>query len=162
MTSNSLHQSLLQPAVLQIVRSAGFNSAKPLAIDTLTDLATRYLVLLATSTIQNSLRIHNTSVPTVQDVRLAFSENGGLYPQMTPDEEARKPDVMVAGEWMPFEDLRGVDGFIDWAHGSVNKEIRRIAGFSGDELNVDQIAAGTDEKVDYLTCKSLFVRSKSW
>lgn len=154
MTSNTLHQSLLRPAIVQILRAAGYTSAKPAVLDTVTDLAARYLLLLATSTAQNALICHNTYVPTVQDVRLALSENGALFPQMTPMEEAKRDEVEVAGEWMPFEDLRGVQAFVDWAHGDVNRETRRIAGFSGDELNVDQIAAGTDEKVDYLTGES--------
>lgn len=154
MTSASVHQALLQPAVLQILRAAGFNAAKPAALDTLTDLAARYLTLLSESTSQIASNIHNTAVPTIQDVRLALVTNGALIPQMTPDEEARRGEVEIAGEWFPFEDLRGVERFIDWAHGEQNREIRRIAGFGGgEELNVDQIAAGTDEKVDYLTGK---------
>lgn len=153
MTSASFHHALLQPAVLQVLRAAGFNAAKPAALDTLTDLAARYLRILATSTAQNAINIHNSSVPTVQDVRLALSENGALFPQMTPDEEARKPDVEIAGEWFPFEDLRGVQIFVDWAHGSVNKEIRRIAGVSDDKLDVDLIAAGMEKNMDYLTSK---------
>lgn len=154
MTSTSVHFALLRPAILQILRAAGFTAAKPAVLDTVTDLAARYLLLLATSTTQNALNTHNDNVPTIQDVRLALSENGALYPQMTPSEEARRGEVEDAGEWVPFEDLRGVQAFVDWAHGEVNKEVRRIAGFSGDELNVDQIAAGTDEKVDYLASKS--------
>lgn len=151
MSSSSVHSALLRPAILQIVRAAGFTSAKPTAVDTATDMAARYLLLLANSTLHHALNTHNDNIPTIQDVRLALSENGALYPQMTPAEEAYRGEVEDTGEWVPFEDLRGVQGFVDWAQGEVNKEIRRIAGFSGDEINVDQIAAGTDEKVDYLT-----------
>jgi transcription initiation factor TFIID subunit 3 len=161
MASNSVHHALLRPAVLQILRAAGFTTAKPAVIETTTDMAARYLLLLANSTLQNAFDIHGDNIPTVQDVRLALSENGALFPQLTPIEEAGRGMVEVAGEVVPFEDLRGVRSFVDWAQGEVNKEIRRIAGFSGDEINVDQIAAGgTDEKVDYLTgkCGSTFPR----
>jgi transcription initiation factor TFIID subunit 3 len=156
MTSASFNQALLQPAVLQILRAAGFNAARPAVLDTLTDLAARYLRLLAESTAQNATIIHNDTLPTVQDVRLALTENGALFPQMTPDEEARKSDVEVAGEMVPFEDLRGVQAFIEWAQGSVNKEIRRIAGVLDDKAtDIDLVAAGVmDGKMDYLTSKS--------
>ena len=153
MASTSVHHALLRPAVLQVLRASGFTTAKPAVIDTATDMAARYLLLLANSTLQNSFDIHGNNVPTIQDVRLALSENGALFPQLSPSEEARRGWVEEAGELVLYEDLRGVRNFIDWAQGEVNKEIRRIAGFSGDEINVDQIAAGTDEKVDYLTGK---------
>jgi transcription initiation factor TFIID subunit 3 len=153
MTSAAIHHALLRPAILQVLRASGFVSAQPAALETITDMAARYLLLLATSTAQHAATIHGHSsrVPTYQDVRLALIENGALTPQMTPAEELQRGEVEIAGELVPFEDLRGVQDFIDWAQGPVNKEIRRVAGFSGDELNVDQIAAGTDEKVDYLT-----------
>jgi transcription initiation factor TFIID subunit 3 len=151
MTSAAVHHALLRPAILQILRASGFVAAKSAVLETMTDMAARYLLLLATSTASNAATIHGDCIPTYQDVRLALAENGALIPQMTPAEEAQRGEVEIAGEWVPFEDLRGVQEFIDWAQGPVNKEIRRVAGFSGDELNVDQIAAGTDEKVDYLT-----------
>ncbi|KIW20931.1 hypothetical protein PV08_01510 [Exophiala spinifera] len=150
MTSADLHTALLRPAVIQILRAAGFGYAKPAVIDTLTDLAARYLLLLSTSTAQNAFNTHNTFVATVQDVRLALSQAGALTPQMSTVEEGLKEDVEVDGVRIPFEDLRGVQGFVNWAQGPVNKEIRRIAGF-GDDANVEEIAAGLDDKEDYLT-----------
>jgi transcription initiation factor TFIID subunit 3 len=151
-----LHTALLRPAVLQILRATGFNYAKPAVVDTVTDLAARYLLLLASSTAQTAFNTHNDFEPTVQDVRLALTEVGALFPQMSTAEEGLKDPVEIApGEIVPFEDLRGVQGFVDWAHGNVNREIRRIAGFGAEvEMNVEQIAAGTDEKVDYLNGKS--------
>ncbi|KIW64935.1 hypothetical protein PV04_07235 [Phialophora macrospora] len=150
MTSADLHTALLRPAVIQILRAAGFSYAKPAVIDTITDLAARYLLLLASSTAQNAFNLHNTFVPTVQDVRLALSQAGALYPQMSTAEESLRDDVEISeGVWVRFEDLRGVEAFVNWAHGPVNKEIRRIAGF-GDEANVEEIAAGLDDQEDYL------------
>jgi len=150
MTSAELHTALLRPAVLQILRAAGFGYARPAVIDTVTDLAARYLMLLASSTAQTAFNTHNSFVPTIQDVRLALSQAGALAPQMSTVEESLREDVEVDGVMVPFEDLRGVEGFVNWAHGPVNKEIRRIAGF-GDDANLEEIAAGLDEQEDYLT-----------
>ncbi|OQU94078.1 Bromodomain-containing protein [Cladophialophora immunda] len=151
MTSADLHTALLRPAVLQILRAAGFSSARPVVIDTVTDLAARYLLLLASSTAQNAFNTHNTFVPTIQDVRLALTQAGALAPQMNTVEESLRGDVeVVEGVWVPFEDLRGVEAFVNWAYGPVNKEIRRIAGF-GDDVNVEEIAAALDEQEDYLS-----------
>ena len=153
-----IHTALLRPAVLQILRATGFNYARPAVVDTVTDLAARYLLLLASSTAQNAFNTHNDFVPTVQDVRIAMTEAGALWPQMSTAEEALKdPTEILPGEIVPFEDLRGVRGFVDWAQGSANREIRRIAGFGAEgEMNVEQIAAGTDERVDYLNGKFNF------
>jgi transcription initiation factor TFIID subunit 3 len=136
---------------LQILRAAGFGQARPAVVDTVTDLAARYLLLLASKTAQNAFNTHNSWTPTIQDVRLALTEVGALFPQMSVGEEQQKDLVEVEGELVPFEDLRGVRAFVEWAQGDVNKDIRRVAGFGGGEMNVEQIAAGTDEKVDYLT-----------
>lgn len=150
MTSMDLQTALLRPAVLQILRAAGFGYARPAVVDTITDLAARYLILLASSTAQNAFNTHNDHVPTVQDVRLALTQAGALVPQMSTAEEGLKDDVEIEGVMLPFEDLRGVEGFVNWAHGPVNKGIRRIAGF-GDDANVEEIAAGLDDQEDYLT-----------
>jgi transcription initiation factor TFIID subunit 3 len=163
MTTADIHSSLLRPAVLQILRAAGFNHARPAVVDTVTDLAARYLSLIASSTAQNATSTHNGFAPTIQDVRLALTENGALYPQMSAAEESVKDPVELEnGEVVPFEDLRGVNGFVAWAQGEVNKGIRRVAGFGGDEMNVEQIAAGTDEKEDYLIGKSDLISMSFW
>jgi transcription initiation factor TFIID subunit 3 len=132
------------------LRAAGFGYARPAVIDTVTDLAAKYLMLLASSTAQNAFNTHTTFVPTIQDVRLALSQAGALAPQMSTVEESLREDVEIEGLLLPFEDLRGVQGFVNWAQGPVNKEIRRIAGF-GDDVNVEELAAGLDEQEDYLT-----------
>lgn len=152
MTSNDLHTALLRPAIIQILRAAGFGYTRPAVIDSLTDLAARYLLLLASATAQNAFNLHNTPVPTIQDVRLALSQTGALVPQMSTVEESLRGDVEVEGVMVPFEDLRGVEGFINWAQGPVNKEIRRVAGF-GDDVNVEEIATGLDDQEDYLSGK---------
>lgn len=151
MTSSDLHAALLRPAVLQILRAAGFGYARLAVVDTMTDLAARYLLLLASSTAQNALNSHNYEIPTIQDVRTAMTQAGAFVPQMSVVEEGLKGDVEVDGVMVPFEDLRGVERFVNWAHGPVNKEIRRIAGFGDDAINLEEITAGLDDQEDYLT-----------
>ena len=163
MTSADLHAALLRPAVLQILRAAGFGYTRPAVVDSLTDMAARYLLLLSSSTTQNAFNNHNSYVPTIQDVRLAMTQAGALLPQMSVVEEALKGEVEIEGVMVPFEDLRGVDGFVNWAHGAVNKEIRRISGF-GDDANIEETATGLDEQEDYLTgehCRFLIITEKS-
>lgn len=162
MTSGDLHTALLRPAVLQILRAAGFGYARPAVVDTVTDLAARYLNLLASSTAQHAFNTHNSNVPTIQDVRLALTQAGALVPQMSSAEENLRGEVEIDGVMVPFEDLRGVQNFVNWAQGPVNKEIRRIAGF-GDDANVEEIA-GLDEQEDYLTgeCVVVFFPCLLW
>ena len=156
MTSADLHTALLRPAVLQILRAAGFGHAKPAVVETMTDLAARYILLLASSTARNAFNTHSSFVPTIQDVRLGLSQAGALYPQMSTVEESLKADVQVSeGVWVPFEDLRGVEAFVNWAHGPVNKQIRRIAGF-GEDGNMEEIATGLDDRDDYLSGKCFY------
>lgn len=66
-------------------------------VDTITDLAARYLILLASSTAQNAFNNHNDHTPTVQDVRLALTQAGALVPQMSTAEEGLKDDVEIEG-----------------------------------------------------------------
>lgn len=150
MSSVNLQNALIRPALLQILRAAGFHNISAAALDVLTDLAIRYLVLLASSTAQNAFNNHNDYVPTIQDVRIALLEVGALRPQMSVLEERAKGSVKVNGQIVPFEDMRGVEGFLSWAKGPPNREIRRIAGLAlgpGDVVEVGVL----DEQEDYLT-----------
>lgn len=87
------HHHLLRPAIIHILRAAGFHSTRPSVLDTLTDLAARYLSLLAqrtayfvydrtTSDISDPsderatpplLRSLDANLPTITDIRLAMS-----------------------------------------------------------------------------------------
>jgi transcription initiation factor TFIID subunit 3 len=151
MTSSEVHHALLRPAILQILRAAGFTHTRPAVLDTVTDLAARYLLLLGSSTAQNALNTHDDYVPTVQDIRLALLEAGALRPQLSVLEEKAKGSQIMNGEEVPFEDLRGIEAFVAWAQGPANKEIRRIAGFDGGAADVGEIAAGLEEQDDYVT-----------
>lgn len=129
---NQLHPSLLRTPILHILRAAGFTTTRPSVLDTLTDLASRYLTLIASQTARHALlRAENGSDPlldgsdavTVTDVRMAMQDAGALFPQMSEMEE------QMQGE----EDMRGVEAFVTWCTSRNNKEIRRIAGLAPDE-----------------------------
>ncbi|KAI5283058.1 hypothetical protein KEM54_002456, partial [Ascosphaera aggregata] len=99
--SPSLYHTLLRPPIIQILRAAGFHAARPTVVDTLTDLAARYLLLLASSTAAHIDLSHpETPRPTLPDILYSLREAGAFRPQLSECEEWTK------GE----EDLRGVEG----------------------------------------------------
>ncbi|KAL2037241.1 hypothetical protein N7G274_009930 [Stereocaulon virgatum] len=121
---NPLHLSLLRPPILQILRATGFTTTRPSVLDTLVDLTSRYLLLLARRTAHHQSQrsphgslVHNTASLNMTDIRLALQDVGALYPQISECEES------VRGE----EDMRGVEAFVGWCVGEVNREIRRVA-----------------------------------
>ncbi|KAH6845267.1 hypothetical protein B0I37DRAFT_180825 [Chaetomium sp. MPI-CAGE-AT-0009] len=66
--------------------------------------------------------------PTIVDVRMALQRAGALLPERLPEEQ----------EYLGEEDMRGVENFVAWAMGPLNREIARIA------------LDGVDEAGDYL------------
>lgn len=50
MSSRTIHASLLRPAVIHILRAAGFHATRPSVLDALTDICARYMLLIATRT----------------------------------------------------------------------------------------------------------------
>jgi transcription initiation factor TFIID subunit 3 len=130
---HSLFHALLRPAVLQILRAAGFHSAKTSVLDSVTDLAARYFFnlceLTAFYTAHNSALGEDGTVtdltPTVVEVRMALQRAGVLLPERFEMEQ----------EFMGEEDMRGVEDFMAWAEGPVNREIKRIALDGNDEAD---------------------------
>ena len=155
MSSINLQNALMRPAILQILRAAGFHNSSLAALDVMTDLAVRYLLLLASSTAQNAFNNHNGCVPTVQDVRMALLEVGALRPQLSVLEERAKGSVRVDGQNVPFEDMRGVEGFLAWASGPSSREIRRVAGLASAHGDVGEVGV-LDEHEDYVTSKIFY------
>ncbi|KAF7502589.1 hypothetical protein GJ744_005454 [Endocarpon pusillum] len=150
MSSTNFQNALMRPAILQILRAAGFHNSSTAALDVMTDLAIRYLLLLASSAAQIAFNNHQDYIPTIQDVRMALLEAGALRPQMSVLEERAKGEVEVDGQSVPYEDMRGVEGFLNWATGPSNREIRRIAGLAvgpGDVVDVGLL----DDHEDYVT-----------
>ncbi|KAL1964816.1 hypothetical protein VTN77DRAFT_6318 [Rasamsonia byssochlamydoides] len=140
MSGHTLHYALLRPPIIQILRAAGFHSTRPSVLDTIVDIAARYLMLLGSSAAGHAMNSHpDDPVPNLDDIRLALQDAGALRPQMRDTEET----------WRGEEDLRGLEAFLSWFLGPVNREIRRIAGFvpsEGDVIDADSL-----EKEDYLT-----------
>jgi len=133
-TPQSLHHSLLRPCILHILRAAGYHSTRPSVLDTLTDLAARYMLLLAQTTASHAALNHTDPELaleiSISDVRMAMQDCGALAPEKILEEQ----------EYDGQEDLRGVEGFIGWAMGPGNHEIRRVA-----------LEGGEGAKDDYLT-----------
>ncbi|KAF2270565.1 bromodomain associated domain-containing protein [Lojkania enalia] len=163
MSTNDLFNTLLRPAVLHILRAAGFHAAKPSIIDTLVDLTARYMFLLASRTAYNAYSNHNDLSPDVTDVRMAMQDCGLLVPTLTGAEEVwkeilRKPLEDYDEETgarakeakrRDTEDTADVTEFIDWVKGEYNKEINRIAGMARPTLTATE-ALDAVEMEDYL------------
>ena len=140
MSSHELYSSLLRPTVIQILRAAGFQATRPAVLDTVVDVAVRYLLLLGQKTASYSLASHDDLIPTVSDVRAALQDVGAFRPQISAMEE----------QYRGTEDMRGVEAFLAWAMGDVNKEIRRIAGLVPSEGEVVALEPG-EERQDFLS-----------
>lgn len=148
--SHDLHRALLRPAIIHLLRAAGFHSTKPSVLDTLTNLAERHLLLLASTTAQHALLSHNDPLPTISDVRMALTDCGVLHPVTDPAEEAwrermRKPLVEIADvpqggrqrqaaqkRKRDEDDTRDVREFTRWFDGPAHREARRVAGMIPD------------------------------
>ncbi|KAL9008442.1 MAG: hypothetical protein Q9173_006432 [Seirophora scorigena] len=140
MSSTTLHTSLLRPPILRILRAAGFHATKPHVLDTLVDLAARYLSMLALNATAHAQENHNDPIPTITDVRMALEDVGAFQPQKSAMEQR------ITGK----PDGSGVDAFLRWMKGEENREIRRIAGL----VETDGLMLGIDmptEKEDFLT-----------
>ncbi|AEO54106.1 hypothetical protein MYCTH_2296260 [Thermothelomyces thermophilus ATCC 42464] len=87
-------------------------------------------VTTTTTTTTTAATLVNPAVPapTIVDVRMALQRAGALLPERIAEEQ----------EYVGEEDTRGVDNFIAWAMGPLNREIARIA------------LDGNDEAGDYL------------
>ena len=135
-TPQALNTSLLRPCVLQILRAAGYHSARPSVIDTLTGLAASYMTQLARATATHAALNQDDPElalePLIQDVRMAMQDFGLLLPEKG----------FVEQDFQGKEDTRGVDAFIAWAKGPENAEIRRIA-LEGVEGAKDDYLTGT-------------------
>lgn len=119
----AVFHALLRPAIIQILRATGFHSAKPAVIDSLTDLAARYLEIICQETARHAAdnALHpdfdGNAEPSIVDVRLALQGVGAFLPEREWEEQ----------DFMEQEDTRGVDEFIAWATGPKIEQIKRVA-----------------------------------
>jgi len=128
-TPQALHHSLLRPCVLHILRAAGYHVTRSSILDFVTDLAAKYMLLLAQKTLTHSILNDGELEISIQDVRMAMQDMGALAP------ERLLEDQEFDGE----EDTRGMDAFITWAMGKENGEIRRIALEEGEGVKEDYL-----------------------
>jgi transcription initiation factor TFIID subunit 3 len=140
MSGHNLHNALLRPPIIQILRAQGFHSTRPSVLETLADLTGRYLMILASSTAAHAANAHpDDPSPVLEDIYQALQDAGALRPQLREWEE----------DWAGEEDMRGLESLIGWITGPAHREIRRVAGFvpsEGDMIDPDAV-----EKEDYLT-----------
>ena len=157
--SHNLQYSLLRPSILHILRAAGFQSARPSVIDTLTDIAARYLLQLASITANYSINNHDDLTANVTDVRMAMQSFGLLIPNLTASEEHwrellrrklfqySKKNGLRSKEQRrrDDDDTRDVNDFINWIKEDRNFEIRRIAGSMDENIfEVEPLKAKED------------------
>ncbi|KAK2592038.1 hypothetical protein QQS21_010271 [Conoideocrella luteorostrata] len=133
MTSHSaFFHALLRPPILQILRATGYHSAKPSVVDSLTDIAARYLFALCQATASHAT--HNQGDAgdyTIVDVRMALQQLGALQPERS-----------AAGkEWLGQEDVRGVEEFIEWFSGERMKELMEMGIGDGETGTTDYLSA---------------------
>lgn len=164
----NLHSAALRVSVLHILRAAGFHSTRPSVLDALVNITERYLLLLASSTAAHALTNHNSTTPTVSDVRAALTEAGALtsisggggsaeehwtealrpseadYEGMAHGQLRREQDVRRFGEL----DTADVKAFAEWLAGDKSKEVRRVAG---EEVGGGTRVAGGGGHEDFLT-----------
>jgi transcription initiation factor TFIID subunit 3 len=140
MSGHNLHNALLRPPIIQILRAQGFHSTRPSVLETLADLTGRYLMILASSTAAHAANAHpDDPSPVLEDIYQALQDAGALRPQLREWEE----------DWAGEEDMRGLESLIGWITGPAHREIRRVAGFVPSEG--DMIDPDAAEKEDYLT-----------
>ncbi|KAK0392472.1 hypothetical protein NLU13_1967 [Sarocladium strictum] len=131
-TPPSLFHALLRPTILQILRATGYHSTRPAVLDSVTDLAARYLSLLCENTARHAVHNHGDSADfDVVDVRLALQDAGALLPQKVGPEE----------EWTGEEDLRGVEEFVRWFAGQRMKEMMAVGAGDGETDATDYLNA---------------------
>ncbi|PKY07158.1 bromodomain-containing protein [Aspergillus campestris IBT 28561] len=141
MSAPNLHNALLRPPIIQILRAAGFHATRPSVLDTVADLAGRYMMILASFAADHAANAHPSDpIPGLEDIYQALQDAGALRPQLREWEE----------DWQGSEDMRGLDAFISWFTGPANHEIRRIAGFVPSEGDMVDTEAAV-EKEDFLT-----------
>jgi transcription initiation factor TFIID subunit 3 len=154
---------------LQILRAAGFHSARPSVVDTLTEITARHITLLASRSAAYAYHNHNDYIPEVTDVRLSLEDVGLLVPSLTATEEVWREILRKPLEEIPErnglrameavrrdeEDTSNIAQFLAWFQGPEHHEIKRIAGLLTEEgaaVELDEVAI----QEDYLTGQCAF------
>ncbi|GAO16137.1 hypothetical protein UVI_02040320 [Ustilaginoidea virens] len=143
-TQTAVFHALLRPAILQILRATGYHSAKPSVVDSVTDIAARYLSVLCESTASHAIHNHGDAGDyTITDVRMALHDAGAFQPEKVATEEA----------WLGEEDVGGVEEFIEWFSGQRMRELMDI-GIGDGESDATDYLNGTSIPPATRTCPS--------
>ncbi|KAM0286964.1 hypothetical protein ACHAQH_000648 [Verticillium albo-atrum] len=137
-----LYHALLRPCILQILRATGYHATRPAVLDTLTELAVRYLLTLCRHTAARALDNNPHHDPTdehplrVTDVRMALEDVGALGVVerfVEPEEGGRANGSGADGQAAAYracrgdDDTRGVDEFAAWFGSARCRAIREMA-----------------------------------
>ena len=112
--SSTFYREYLRPPVISTLSAAGFTRTRPGVLETVQDLTSRYMALLCEHTAAHArLRRENAlnSGPlspessdngiTITDIRLALTDVGALYPQISEMEEALRSIVAARRSAQP-------------------------------------------------------------
>jgi histone H3/H4 len=139
---NPFYFSLARISAAQILRAAGIDRTKPSTLDILTDILTRYLHLLATTTMTYAHQAHRPE-SSIRDVWLAMEEIGIIakgrlvsrkrirrFIQEDEDEgwEPNPEDTDPDGEDEDDESTETLARLLNWFKGAQAAECRRVAG----------------------------------
>ncbi|KAM0529664.1 hypothetical protein ACHAPP_009034, partial [Verticillium nonalfalfae] len=100
-----LYHALLRPCILQILRATGYHATRPAVLDTLTELAARYLLTLCRHTAARALDNNPHHDPAdehplrVADVRMALEDVGalGVVERFVEPDEGGRPATAPSG-----------------------------------------------------------------
>lgn len=126
----AIFHALLRPAILQTLRATGYHATRGAVVDSLTDLAARYLRALCEATAAHATHNHGDAGDYgVVEVRLALQDAGALLPECTAAEQAWRGD-----------DVRGVDAFVGWFAGPRMRELVDMARGDGEADAADYLS----------------------
>jgi transcription initiation factor TFIID subunit 3 len=128
-SQNATFHALLRPCVLQILRATGYYATRTAVLDTMTDLAGRYMYLLCQKMAMHAAHNATENDPSIVDLRMALQDVGALLPERPLEEQ----------EYLNEEDMRGVEAFIEWFQGPGHTAIREIAVVDGDAEATDYL-----------------------
>lgn len=134
----AIFHALLRPAILQILRATGYHATRGAVLDSLTDLAARYLAALCEATAAHATHNHgDAGAYTAVDVRIALQDVGALLPERADAQQAWRDQDGGNDD----EDTRGVDDFVRWFAGPRMRDIADMARPDADAAPCDYLGA---------------------
>lgn len=119
--SSELFSSLLYVTAAQVLRTAGFDRARPSLIELIADIIARYLTTLGKKSMEFA-SLRNRQVAELPDVRAALECLDLL------------PTDIFSSDLERLEGTATIDEFLKWSQGNKAQELRRVAGMEGHEL----------------------------